>query len=73
MTVHVEEEDIEAGPPSSPPAKEKRRLESLKQNLKLIVREDGTVDWDEARASGREVAKFGKLGVGFLNLKLVVE
>ncbi len=34
-------------------------VENIKENLKLIVREDGTVDWDEAIASSREVAKFG--------------
>jgi hypothetical protein len=30
-----------------------------KVNLEIIVREDGTVDWDGALASGKEVAKFG--------------
>lgn len=30
-----------------------------KVNLTIIVREDGTVDWDGALASGKEVAKFG--------------
>ncbi len=26
----------------------------------LFLREDGTVDWDEARTKGGEVAKFGQ-------------
>lgn len=29
--------------------------------LKLFVRDDGTVDWDGAIQSGREVARFGQV------------
>lgn len=35
------------------------RLQEIRESLKLIVREDGTVDWEEAIASSKEVAKFG--------------
>lgn len=38
---------------------ERERLKDLKESLKLIVREDGTVDWEGASAAGQEVAKFG--------------
>jgi calcineurin-like phosphoesterase family protein len=31
----------------------------IRQKFRVIVREDGSVDWDGALASGREVAKFG--------------
>ena len=31
----------------------------MKESLKLIVREDGSVDWEGASAAGQEVAKFG--------------
>lgn len=41
-------------PGTAPP-----RLQEIRENLKLIVREDGTVDWEEAIASSKEVAKFG--------------
>ena len=34
-------------------------LRELKESLKLIVREDGSVDWEGASAAGQEVAKFG--------------
>lgn len=32
----------------------------------LFVRDDGTVDWDGAIQSGREVARFGQVGIGRL-------
>ena len=35
-------------------------LEKISETLRVIVREDGTVDWDGAKSTGREVAKFGK-------------
>lgn len=38
---------------------ERERLKELKESLKLIVREDGSVDWEGASAAGQEVAKFG--------------
>ena len=28
-------------------------------SINIVVRDDGTVDWDEALASSREVARFG--------------
>lgn len=34
-------------------------VKELRESLRVFVREDGTVDWDGAIASGREVAKFG--------------
>jgi hypothetical protein len=34
-------------------------FDELKESLKLIVREDGSVDWEGASAAGQEVAKFG--------------
>eukprot|EP01038_Epipyxis_sp_PR26KG_P007470 gene7470-10183_t len=34
-------------------------VKEIRERLRVIVREDGTVDWDGAIASGREVAKFG--------------
>jgi hypothetical protein len=39
---------------------ERERLKELKESLKLIVREDGSVDWEGASAAGQEVAKFGQ-------------
>ena len=39
-----------------PPTK---RVEELRESLKVVVREDGSVDWEGALASGKEVAKFG--------------
>lgn len=35
------------------------RVRELKKSLRVIVREDGSVDWDGATAAGKEVAKFG--------------
>lgn len=35
------------------------RLQELRESLPILVREDGTVDWDNALASSKEVAKFG--------------
>ena len=34
-------------------------VKELRESLRVFVREDGSVDWDGAIASGREVAKFG--------------
>jgi len=34
-------------------------LKELQESLKLILREDGSVDWEGASAAGQEVAKFG--------------
>ena len=34
---------------------ESKRVQDLKQSLRVIVREDGSVDWDGATAAGREV------------------
>ena len=31
----------------------------MKQSLSVILREDGTVDWDEALSTGRQVGKLG--------------
>jgi rRNA maturation endonuclease Nob1 len=39
--------------------KENPSLAELRQSFKVILREDGTVDWDGAATAGREVAKFG--------------
>ena len=36
-----------------------KRVRELKESLRVIVREDGSVDWDGATAAGKEVAKFG--------------
>lgn len=44
---------------NTPPGTTPPRLQEIRENLKLIVREDGTVDWEEAIASSKEVAKFG--------------
>ncbi|CAN0029046.1 unnamed protein product [Choristocarpus tenellus] len=46
-------------------------IKGIKSNLKdvkvpefdLFVRDDGTVDWDGAIQSGREVARFGQVTV----------
>lgn len=35
------------------------RLKEIQESLRVIVREDGTVDWDGAKETGKEVAKFG--------------
>lgn len=43
----------------SVPSINSTRVKDLQESLRLIVREDGTVDWDGAVASGKEVAKFG--------------
>jgi len=45
-----------------PPTQSKNDLSSEKESLpslRILVREDGTIDWDDAIASSREVAKFG--------------
>jgi hypothetical protein len=34
-------------------------FDDIKEKLNVFVREDGTIDWDGAIASGKEVAKFG--------------
>lgn len=44
---------------TNPAAAAAENLKELRDSLKVFVREDGTVDWDGAIASGREVAKFG--------------
>ena len=36
------------------------KIKELKESLTILVREDGTVDWDSAKASSKEVAKFGQ-------------
>lgn len=36
-----------------------KELEDVKQSLSVILREDGTVDWDEALSTGRQVGKLG--------------
>lgn len=36
-----------------------KSVRELRESLKLVVREDGTVDWDGALASSKEVARFG--------------
>lgn len=36
-----------------------RPIKTHTSQLQLFVREDGTVDWDGALASGKEMAKFG--------------
>jgi len=40
-------------------AMDTKRVRELKESLRVIVREDGSVDWDGATAAGKEVAKFG--------------
>ena len=45
--------------PTTPPSSEGDRLKEIQESLRVIVREDGTVDWDGAKATGKEVAKFG--------------
>ena len=35
------------------------RLKEIQESLRVIVREDGTVDWDGAKETGKEVARFG--------------
>ena len=35
------------------------RLKEIQESLRVIVREDGTVDWDGAKSTGKEVARFG--------------
>lgn len=47
---------------STPPGKQSEKVSKimeLKRNLPILVREDGTVDWDNAWSSSREVARFG--------------
>ena len=48
-----------ASPPPAPSTPESDRLKEIQESLRVIVREDGTVDWDGARETGKEVAKFG--------------
>jgi hypothetical protein len=36
-----------------------KEIEDVKQSLSVILREDGTVDWDEAISTGRQVGKLG--------------
>ena len=36
-----------------------KEIEDVKQSLSVILREDGTVDWDEALSTGRQVGKLG--------------
>lgn len=47
---------------SSLPSKKsvKELQEELQTSLRVVVREDGSVDWDGALETGKEVAKFGK-------------
>jgi hypothetical protein len=36
-----------------------KELEDVKQSLSVILREDGTVDWDEASSTARQVGRLG--------------
>ena len=36
-----------------------KEIEDVKQSLSVIIRDDGTVDWDEAISTGRQVSKLG--------------
>ena len=36
-----------------------RSIDDLRKSLPILVREDGTVDWDGAWSSSKEVARFG--------------
>ena len=36
-----------------------KEIEDVKQSLSVIIRDDGTLDWDEAISTGRQVGKLG--------------
>eukprot|EP00981_Chlorochromonas_danica_P005481 scaffold1110_cov182-Ochromonas_danica.AAC.8 len=58
-TKHLDTQDSREDEAQHKNEETQRSSLNIKPNLRILLREDGTVDWDGAIASGKEVAKFG--------------